>query len=248
MDCRYFDDCSAPLCPKGDTENTTWFPDEDICRMADAPAWVKRQRKISRMGLSFEAGYFTHAMMEHPCRLTRGMKGIDPDGTDKERAADEAVWFKAHPVITAEQREKLRARVLQNKAQLAKARASKSGFPPCADALSDEKGIQVPPTDRPAPKGKIIPFPGVTLAPEPEPEAPPPEPTRPDFSEVFDSLGKQGLSSLVITKAVYALGAYNLDQIAALSTGEIAMKRGMGPKTVGKLRAFLQSKGLDLKE
>jgi hypothetical protein len=36
------------------------------------------------------------------------MKGIDPDGTDRERAADETAWFKAHLVITAEERERLR--------------------------------------------------------------------------------------------------------------------------------------------
>jgi hypothetical protein len=43
------------------------------------------------------------------------MKGIDPDGTDMERAADEAAWFKAHPVITAEMREKRRAIAEKNR-------------------------------------------------------------------------------------------------------------------------------------
>jgi hypothetical protein len=49
------------------------------------------------------------------------MKGIDPDGTDKERAADEAAWFTAHPVILAENREK-------NRALAAKSRAFGAGF------------------------------------------------------------------------------------------------------------------------
>jgi hypothetical protein len=108
MDCKYFDGCSAPLCPKDEgTADRTWFPDEDICRLADVPAWVKRQRKISPKAAP--GGYFTLAMIMHECRISKGMKGIDPDGTDKERAADEAAWFKAHPVITVEMREKLRA-------------------------------------------------------------------------------------------------------------------------------------------
>jgi hypothetical protein len=114
MDCKYFDGCSAPLCPKDEKAAAgTWFADEDICRLADVPAWVKRQRKVSRKAAL--GGYFTLAMLEHDCRITQRTKGIDPDGTDKERAADEAAWFKAHPLITAELREKSRAMMLKNK-------------------------------------------------------------------------------------------------------------------------------------
>jgi hypothetical protein len=112
MDCKYFDGCSAPICPKDPgQENTTWFPDEDICRLADVPDWVKRQRKVSRKAApgNSPCGYFTLAMLKQDCRISRGIKGIDPNGTDQERAADVAAWFKAHPAITAETREKLRA-------------------------------------------------------------------------------------------------------------------------------------------
>jgi hypothetical protein len=115
MDCRYFDGCSAPLCPKDkDVADRTWFPDEDICRLADVPEWVRRQRKISRKAAM--GGYFILAMLRHDCRISKGMKGIDPNGTDTERAAGEAAWFTAHPVITAELREKSRAMMLKNKA------------------------------------------------------------------------------------------------------------------------------------
>jgi hypothetical protein len=38
------------------------------------------------------------------------MKGIDPNGADRERAVAEAAWFTAHPALTADMREKLRAR------------------------------------------------------------------------------------------------------------------------------------------
>jgi hypothetical protein len=31
MDCKYFDGCSAPLCPKDEgIADRAWFPDEDI--------------------------------------------------------------------------------------------------------------------------------------------------------------------------------------------------------------------------
>jgi hypothetical protein len=145
MDWKYFDGCSAPVCPKdAGQEHTTWFPGEDICRLADVPAWVKRQRKVSRKAAP--GGYFTLAMLKQDCRISKGMKGVDPDGTDRERAAGEAAWFTAHPVITAEEREKLKAQGEKNQGVLALHRASKIAFPPCPDALPGEKGIQVPPS------------------------------------------------------------------------------------------------------
>jgi hypothetical protein len=45
----------------------TWFPDEDICRLANIPEWVKRQRKISKKAAP--GGYFTLAMLRHDCRI-----------------------------------------------------------------------------------------------------------------------------------------------------------------------------------
>jgi hypothetical protein len=113
MDCKYFDGCSAPLCPKDEgVADRTWFPDEDICRLADVPAWVKRQHKVAKTATPGE--YFTLAMLKHDCRIPKGMKGIDPDGTDEERAAGEAAWFKAHPVITEAEREKKRSVAVKN--------------------------------------------------------------------------------------------------------------------------------------
>jgi hypothetical protein len=57
-------------------------------------------------------------MLNQDCRIYKGMKGIDPNGSDKERAADEAAWFKAHPVITAAEREKKRGIAAKNRALL----------------------------------------------------------------------------------------------------------------------------------
>ena len=48
LDCKYFDGCSAPMCPHDpEVAKTQWFPDEDICRLADVPDWVRRQKKIA---------------------------------------------------------------------------------------------------------------------------------------------------------------------------------------------------------
>jgi hypothetical protein len=106
--------------------------------LADVPGWIKRQRKVSKKAAM--GGYFTLAMLEHDCRISKGMKGIDPDGTDEKRAADETAWFKAHPVMTAELREKLKAdgekkRELLHRARLKKAR---SNIGP--DVVSEKKG------------------------------------------------------------------------------------------------------------
>jgi hypothetical protein len=144
MDCKYFDGCSAPLCPKDEgIADRAWFSDEDICRLADVPDWVRRQRKVSKKAVT--GGYFTVAMLAHDCRITKGMKGIDPDGTETERAADEAAWFKAHPVITKEEREKY-------KATAKKLNAKSLGFGgrkdinPCAPkGETKEKGSLIPP-------------------------------------------------------------------------------------------------------
>jgi hypothetical protein len=143
MDCKYFDGCSAPLCPKdAGVADRTWFPDEDICRLADVPAWVQRQRKIARKAA--QGGYFTLAMLEQDCRISKGMKGIDPDGTDTERAADERAWFKAHPVMTAEMRDQLRANGEKKKELLHRARLKKMRSNIGPDGLSGEKGTWIP--------------------------------------------------------------------------------------------------------
>jgi hypothetical protein len=144
MDCKYFDGCSAPLCPKDEgMADRTWFADEDICRLADVPEWVKRQRKVSRKAAT--GGYFTFAMLNHDCRITQGMKGIDPDGTDEKRVADERAWFKAHPVMTAEMREKLRADGEKKKELLHRARLKKMWSNIGPDGVSEEKGSWIPP-------------------------------------------------------------------------------------------------------
>jgi hypothetical protein len=140
MDCKYFDGCSAPLCPKDEgIADRTWFPDEDICRLADVPEWVKRQRKVSKKAVT--GGYFTLAMLEQDCRISKGVKGIDPDGTDKERSIDEAAWFTAHPVITREEREKYKATAEKLNAKSLGFQSGKVINPCALNARTEKKGI-----------------------------------------------------------------------------------------------------------
>jgi hypothetical protein len=84
-------------------------------------------------------------MIKQDCRICKGMKGIDPNGTDKERAAGEAVWFKDHPVITAEMREKLRAGGEKKKELLHRARLKKIRLNIGPDVVSGERGSLIPP-------------------------------------------------------------------------------------------------------
>jgi hypothetical protein len=90
-------------------------------------------------------GYFTLAMLNHDCRITKGMKGIESDGTDAERAAGEAAWFKVHPAITAERREKLRVEGEKKKELLHRARLKKMRSNIGPDVLPEEKGSRIPP-------------------------------------------------------------------------------------------------------
>jgi hypothetical protein len=144
MDCKYFDGCSAPLCPRDEgAADRAWFADEDICRLADVPEWVKRQRKVSKKAAP--GGYFTLAMLRHDCRISKSMKGIDPDGTDEERAAGEAAWFKARPVITEEEREKYKAAAEKLNAKSLGFQSKKSVNPCVLNGGNEEKGSLIPP-------------------------------------------------------------------------------------------------------
>jgi hypothetical protein len=95
-------------------------------------------------------------------------------------------------------------------------------------------------------EGNIIYFPGTRQ--EEETSKPPktPEPPHPDITDFLYEQGIRFRSNVVW--ALKDLGAYNLETMAALSVREIAKRRGIGKKGIADLRAFLQNKGLDLKE
>ena len=62
-------------------------------------------------------------------------------------------------------------------------------------------------------------------------------------------LSKEGIVfSPSLTWALNELGAYNLETIASISVKKLELCKGVGKKAIARLRAFLQSKGLDMKE
>jgi hypothetical protein len=88
-----------------------------------------------------------------------------------------------------------------------------------------------------------------TIIPFPQQEQKPPEPSKPPGWKVWAYLKEQGFyGSINMEYALYDLGGYDLEKIAALSARAIARCKGVGPKSIAQLRAFLRSKGLDLQE
>ena len=103
--CRYYETCSAPLCPldQQSLDHGAWFPDEEICRVQPGPAFVKRQKALARK-LDFEAGCFTVRMLERRCKATQSLSGLDPDkGPPHDH---EEKWLADHPKYVASQAQK----------------------------------------------------------------------------------------------------------------------------------------------
>jgi hypothetical protein len=84
-------------------------------------------------------------MLNHDCRICSGIRGIDPDGTDHVRAADETAWFKAHPVITKEERERNRALAVKSRVFGAGFGAVKTAPEQGLNVVSGKKGSWIPP-------------------------------------------------------------------------------------------------------
>jgi hypothetical protein len=113
--CKYFESCSAPMCPRdAGAAKTAWFANEPVCRLHNVPEWVKQQQKIAKTGAYETAGCFTLPMLERRCIVGKKITGIDPDGTEADREDAEKTWLDKHPPIkpkSNEEREKLVARM-----------------------------------------------------------------------------------------------------------------------------------------
>lgn len=104
--CKYFEECSAPLCPK-DEESLKygiWYKDEEICKLKFVDDWIKKQRKIAKKD---KDGFtvFTYKMLCHNCILST--IGID---SDKNREIEEKKWMNKHTrkkKINKEKRQKI---------------------------------------------------------------------------------------------------------------------------------------------
>ena len=86
----------APLCPLQDNTllSGCWYPDEDICkaRRFQTLDWLKKQKKIVKLGLNADAGYFTVSMLQTLTIMRKGLNGADAD----DYPASENRWLKDH--------------------------------------------------------------------------------------------------------------------------------------------------------
>lgn len=86
--CRLFETCEAPLCPldKTSIEHAVWYPDEEICRARKFQSlpWIQKQKRIAKLGLTWEDGFFTVKMLKTIQVVTKSLKGADPDDFGSE--------------------------------------------------------------------------------------------------------------------------------------------------------------------
>jgi len=97
--CRHYGKCSAPLCPllsEEENKKGLWYPEEEICRRRKyLPEWVRQQRKIAAKAAEENYGfYYTLEMLMVPFRVTKSVKGLDPNRLDEKKQL--AVWFKRY--------------------------------------------------------------------------------------------------------------------------------------------------------
>jgi len=77
----------CPMAEPGDLDKYHWFADESICpsKQFGTLPWIRKQRTIQKLGITSDAGYFTRRMLEAVARVTKGLKGADPDLCNSER-------------------------------------------------------------------------------------------------------------------------------------------------------------------
>jgi len=111
--CRYFESCSAPLCPldKDGLMSGVWFPDEEICIVNEPPYWVERQVKLSKRTKDMGTQY-TFNMVKWKCMIKKNINGIDPEDSMPKLRKSEKMWLKDHklkkPLSIKEREERCR--------------------------------------------------------------------------------------------------------------------------------------------
>lgn len=92
IDCRYYHECGAPMCPKDvNFGRYLWFPSEPVCRLKTVPDWVFKQRKIAKLSNIDTNKYFTLRMLNSIEKVARDTVGIDP-----EYLGGEKLWLSRH--------------------------------------------------------------------------------------------------------------------------------------------------------
>ncbi len=113
-ECQRFETCGAPLCPldQESLENGIFYASEEVCtRQGLKLLWLRNQRKIARKTKDPDIGFFTINMIDRRIKISKAIKGIDPDRPDEEKLLLNR-WFRLHPdrpkkVLTKEQLEKM---------------------------------------------------------------------------------------------------------------------------------------------
>ena len=85
--CSLVDSCIAPLCPLDDSLNKAiWYRGEEICRgrKFQSLPWIRKQKKIVRRQCD-NTVFFTAGMLQEIDRVTKGLKGADPDIYNSEK-------------------------------------------------------------------------------------------------------------------------------------------------------------------
>ena len=109
-ECHRYSKCSAPLCPLVSEEELAgaiWYPGEEVCLRwwgEARPQWLKTQIKVAKALGVFpgdgeprtELGYFSHKMLHRNIRVTRAIRGLDPDRPGERQLIS---WLKRHPPL-----------------------------------------------------------------------------------------------------------------------------------------------------
>jgi len=89
INCPSFENCDAPLCPLDPSSlaNGVFYGDEEICRAKkfQSVRWIRTQKKIAKLGLTVDDGFFTVGMLTSIRAVTKNLKGADPDDFDSEQ-------------------------------------------------------------------------------------------------------------------------------------------------------------------
>jgi hypothetical protein len=143
-DCRYFEECSCPICPEDESSlaGCAWFPDEDVCRRGDfaGTAMVRNQKRIARATRKdFERGCFTAAMLQGITKIGQATRGLDPETEiTPERVKKWLSGFKVKPPRPALEPTEAQLAV---RAAFSRAQASRKGASGLrADAKIDKAG------------------------------------------------------------------------------------------------------------
>jgi hypothetical protein len=96
-ECQHYDDCDAPLCPlrtRGQNSHYAWFGWDEVCQKeGDVPFWLKQQREIdSQIKIRNRHTVFELMMLEAPLKITRHVKGLNPEAEDNSFEIRKWFW------------------------------------------------------------------------------------------------------------------------------------------------------------